>query len=85
MQPAKAGIQPEPRKEPMTDKVTAPAIEKSPRHIVVATRHLLAQREKAITAHNKAAVEVKQLTMSLEALGWSDALAEQEAVASVKK
>ena len=62
-----------------------PAIEKSPRHIVVATRHLLAQRDKAITARDKAAVEVKQLTMSLEALGWSDKQADPAVVAEIEE
>jgi len=70
----------------MTEKIEVPAaVQKSPRHIVVATRHLLAQREKAITNRDKADVEVGQLTAALESLGWSDDLAEQTAVAPARK
>lgn len=43
---------------------------KQPRHIAVATRHLLAQREKAIVARDKASKEVDELTAALEALGY---------------
>ncbi len=47
---------------------------KQPRHVAIAQRHLLAQREKAITVRDKAANEVKELDAALLALGWSEQL-----------
>ncbi|HWF62904.1 MAG TPA: hypothetical protein VN666_21710 [Nitrospira sp.] len=46
---------------------------KQPRHIVVATRHLLAQRTKAVLALEKAKQEVLELTAALKALGFEEA------------
>lgn len=51
----------------MTDK-TEPI--KKPRHVAIATNHLVKQREKAISIRDKAAAEVKELDAALEALGW---------------
>lgn len=47
---------------------------KQPRHVAIAQRHLLAQREKAVTVRDKAASEVKELDAALLALGWTDQL-----------
>lgn len=43
---------------------------KQPRHVTVATRHLVAQLDKAVAARDKAAKEVEELTAALAALGW---------------
>jgi hypothetical protein len=48
--------------------------EKQPRHIAVATRHLVAQRNKAICIRDKAAKEVEELDSALLALGWTEQL-----------
>ena len=45
---------------------------KKPRHIVVATSHLLKQRDKAISDRDKAAKQVEELDAALEALGWPE-------------
>lgn len=47
---------------------------KQPRHVAIAQRHLLAQREKAISIRDKSANEVKELDAALLALGWSEQL-----------
>jgi hypothetical protein len=45
---------------------------KPSRHVEVAKRHLIAQREKAISIRDKAAKEVTELDAALEALGWPE-------------
>lgn len=58
----------------MTVKIVPPTpnIEsKRPRHIAIATKHLLAQRDKAVAVRDKATKEVEELTGALTALGWS--------------
>ena len=45
---------------------------KQPRHVAIAQRHLLAQREKAVSVRDKAAKEVDELEAALDALGWTD-------------
>jgi len=42
---------------------------KTPRHVTIATRHLIEQREKAISIRDKAAVEVEAIDRALDALG----------------
>ena len=54
-------------------KTLTPEI-KQPRHVAIAQRHLLAQRDKAITIRDKAASEVKELDAALLALGWTEQL-----------
>ncbi|MHB1952447.1 MAG: hypothetical protein ACYCOU_01765 [Sulfobacillus sp.] len=49
-----------------------PAAQKKPRHVNIATNHLIAQREKAIGARDKAAKEVDDLDAALLALGWPE-------------
>jgi hypothetical protein len=44
--------------------------QKTSRHVAVATRHLIAQRDKAITIRDNAAKEVKEIDAALLALGW---------------
>jgi hypothetical protein len=46
---------------------------KKPRHVAIATNHLVIQREKAIAVRDKAAAEVKELDAALLALGWQEA------------
>lgn len=43
---------------------------KTPRHVVVATKHLLKQREKSVAARDKATAEITELDKALTALGW---------------
>ena len=43
---------------------------KTSRHVAIATRHLLAQREKAIIVRDRAGAEVDELNEALTALGW---------------
>ena len=43
---------------------------KKPRHVAIATNHLVIQREKAIAVRDKAAAEVQELDAALLALGW---------------
>ena len=43
---------------------------KKPRHVAIATNHLVIQRDKAIAIRDKAANEVKELDAALLALGW---------------
>ena len=43
---------------------------RKPRHVAIATNHLIAQREKAIAVRDKAAKEVEELDAALLALGW---------------
>jgi hypothetical protein len=45
---------------------------KPSRHVEVAKRHLIAQREKAISIRDKAATEVMDLDAALDALGWPE-------------
>ena len=45
---------------------------KKPRHIIVATNHLLKQRDKAIAIRDKSAKEVEDLDAALVALGWPE-------------
>jgi hypothetical protein len=45
---------------------------KKPRHVAIATSHLVIQRDKAISIRDKAANEVKELDAALLALGWID-------------
>ena len=52
-------------------EVTKPEVKPS-RHVAVATRHLVAQREKAISIRDKAASEVEELTTALAALGYEE-------------
>lgn len=52
-------------------KPGAPA-PKVPRHVAVATRHLLAQRSKAIDIRDKAAAEIAELDKALTALGYEE-------------
>jgi len=44
---------------------------KQPRHVAIAQRHLIAQRDKAVTARDKAGVEVEEIESALRALGWT--------------
>jgi hypothetical protein len=55
---------------------SAPAEEqqKQPRHVAIAQRHLLAQRDKATSVRNKSAKEVEELDAALLALGWAEQL-----------
>ena len=46
---------------------------KKPRHVAIATNHLVIQRMKAIAVRDKAAAEVKELDAALLALGWLEA------------
>jgi hypothetical protein len=64
----------------MTTKTEAPEIAtaKTPRHIQIATNHLLKQRAKAIATRDKAAKEATDLEEALTALGWSKNLAVTE-------
>ena len=48
--------------------------EKKPRHIVVATNHLLKQRDRALADRSKADDQVKELEAALIALGWTEQL-----------
>jgi hypothetical protein len=43
---------------------------KQPRHVAIAQRHLIAQREKAVEAHSKTGKEIDELDAALKALGW---------------
>lgn len=43
---------------------------KKPRHVTVAIKHMVAQREKAIAIRDTAAKEVEGLDAALLALGW---------------
>lgn len=57
----------------MTEQLSiteAPEPKSKPRHVVIATRHLVTQRSKAIAVRDKAAGEVKELDAALLALGW---------------
>ena len=45
---------------------------KQPRHVAIAQRHLIAQRDKAITIRDKASSEVEELEAALIALGWPE-------------
>ena len=45
---------------------------KKPRHVAIATNHLVIQRDKAIGIRDKAAAEVKELDAALLALGWTE-------------
>ncbi len=45
---------------------------KKPRHVAIATNHLVIQRDKAIGIRDKAAVEVNELDAALLALGWTE-------------
>ncbi|MHB1952162.1 MAG: hypothetical protein ACYCOU_00315 [Sulfobacillus sp.] len=57
----------------MTQSTTIPAAApKKPRHVNIATKHLIAQREKAIAIRDKASKEVEDLDAALLALGWPD-------------
>ena len=47
---------------------------KKPRHVAIATNHLVIQRDKAISVRNKAAAEVEELDAALLALGWNEQL-----------
>jgi hypothetical protein len=47
---------------------------KKPRHVAIATNHLVIQLDKAIAVRDKAAAEVKELDAALLALGWQDQL-----------
>ena len=46
---------------------------KKPRHVAIATNHLVIQRDKAIGIRDKSAAEVKELVLILIALGWLEA------------
>jgi hypothetical protein len=46
--------------------------QKKPRHVTVAIKHMVAQREKAIAIRDAAAKEVKDLDTALLALGWPE-------------
>ena len=48
--------------------------DKKPRHIVVATNHLLKQRDRALNDRRKADNQVKELEAALIALGWNEQL-----------
>jgi hypothetical protein len=48
----------------------APEPKAKPYRVVLATKHLVKQRAKAIAARDKAAGEVKELDAALLALGW---------------
>lgn len=52
--------------------MTEPEEVKKPRHIVVATSHLIKQRDKAISDRDKAAKQVEELELALSALGWTE-------------
>jgi hypothetical protein len=54
----------------MTTKAPEPQPVKKPRHVTIATNHLVIQREKAIAIRDAAAAEVKELDAALLALGW---------------
>jgi hypothetical protein len=54
----------------MTAKTEAPV--KRPRHIEIAMRHMLKQREKQLAIRDKANVELKELDEALLALGWGE-------------
>jgi hypothetical protein len=56
----------------MPTKTETPAPAKRPRHIEIAMRHMLQQRDKAIAVRDKAAGEVKELDAALLALGWGE-------------
>ena len=64
----------------MPTKTEAPEIAtaKTPRHIQIATNHLLKQRAKAIEVRDKATKEVSDLEEALTALGWHKNLAVTE-------
>ena len=54
----------------MTTKAPEPV--KKPRHVAIATKHLVIQRDKAIGIRDKAAAEVKELDAALSALGYPE-------------
>jgi hypothetical protein len=58
-------------KEPEDSPELKQAVKK-PRHVAIATNHLVIQRDKAISIRDKAANEVKELDAALLALGWLD-------------
>ena len=57
-------------KEQLT--ITEAPAPKKPRHVNIATGHLLKQREKAIFIRDKAEDEIKSLDAALLALGWPE-------------
>ncbi len=56
----------------MKTTATPSAAPKKPRHVNIATNHLVIQREKAIAVRDKAAKEVEDLDAALLALGWPE-------------
>ena len=56
----------------MTTKTETPTPVKRPRHVEIAIRHMLKQREKAIAIRDKAAKEVEDLDAALLAIGWGE-------------